>query len=211
MEINSWLTTVFVVGLIGAVFTFENNQNFEKQVEITNRETAPLFHIEKRKSEDGTALEYYLKNDKGIASYITFYKYANFYFRYQNESYRISLFFLNTNDIKNDESEQKWIFRPVVQDYDKDRALEMVRTYLGEKTGQELIVSQDISFELGFIDYKNDKFNFYFNEYEDEIKLTKTDDNVYYSTYPHNITTVLRSEEELESTIKNSIDDILQL
>lgn len=129
MEINSWLTTVFVVGLIGAVFTFENNQNFEKQVEITNRETAPLFHIEKRKSEDGTALEYYLKNDKGIASYITFYKYANFYF----------------------------------------------------------------------------------NEYEDEIKLTKTDDNVYYSTYPHNITTVLRSEEELESTIKNSIDDILQL
>lgn len=207
--INSWLTTLFIVGFVGAVFTYQNNQNNQKQVEIANRETAPLFYIEKRKSNDGIGWEYYISNDKGIASYVTFSKYANFSFRYKDEPYRISLYFFN-DDIENDESKQRWVFSPVVQEYDKEYALEIVKSYLLEKTGEELIVNGEIILELGFIDYKNDKFNFSFNEYEDRIRLTATEANRYYSEYPHNRTIVLYSEEELESTIKSLIEGVLQ-
>lgn len=183
--------------------------NNQKQLEITNRETAPLFHIEKRKSDDGVNLEYYIKNDKGIASYVTFSKYANFSFQYQGEFYKTRLYFSNEDDIENNEEEQRWIFRTVVQDYDESSALEMVKSYLHEKTGEDIWVNGDISLELSFIDYKNDKFNFYFSEFEDKIKLTQTNVNEFYSSYTHNMTYILRSEEQLENTIKNLIDSVL--
>ncbi|MCB7521156.1 hypothetical protein LIZ64_05330 [[Clostridium] hylemonae] len=196
-SINTLLLTTCLFGILSAFFAWQN-------ILISNRDTSPLLHFVK---ESGKNENYYLENDKGVVSYVTINKNLTFNFIYENEPYQIRVAVSNQNDSVEKGCKNKWYYKPTVLGLNTEDSIGFIKDTLKDKTGEDLIVSGTVDFEVSFFDYKNDKFNFIYTEYDNNITLTSTEG---YMHYPEkNITTFLWSEENIESTIESLIDSIL--
>ena len=201
--INTLLTTIVMVSMVTISMTVQSNEIAKRQVEIEDRETAPLLRIEPYK--DG----YEIVNEKGMASYVTFSGYQRYNFMYEGEAYEISLaaLYREQNDQYNLGSDgSRLIFEPKTAAIDPDTAFEIFKKYLYEKTGEDIVVSNARVLELGFYDYLNQNHRFEYNEYEDRISLGSTDRNI---VPIHNITVSIWDADQLESQIKYAIDYLI--
>lgn len=196
-SINTLLITTCLFGTLSAFFAWQN-------ILIFNRETSPLLRFEKEAEKDEN---YYLINEKGVVSYVTINKNVTYNFRYKDESYQIRLTINNQNKSMENTSKNKWYFTPVISGFNTKNSIDFIKDTLKDKTGEDLLVSGTDTFEVSFFDYKNDKFNFIYTEYDNKINLTSTEG---YLQYPEkNIGTVLWSEENIESTIESLVESIL--
>lgn len=202
--INTLLTSIVLVSMVTTSMTVQSNEIAKQQVEIEDRETAPLLSI--KPYRDG----YEIVNEKGMASYVTFNSYERYNFQYKGEAYEISLVAIyreqnNQYNLNSDNS--RLIFEPKTAVFNKDIAFENLKNYVSEKTGEDIVVSNTRELELGFYDYLNQEHRFYYNEYEEKISLISTDRN----TVPtNNITVAIWNVEQLEAQIKYAIDYLIQ-
>lgn len=176
--INSLITNIFLASLLTIFLTVQSNENVQRQIEIADRETAPSLRITSYKDD------YEIANEKGMASYVTFGVCERYDFMYMGESYEVSLrtYYQEQNgrlDLNQDCKSLR--FEPETAVIDQEKAFEIFKNYLYEKTGDDIVVSDTKELEVSFYDYKNENCTFQYNEYEGKIRLTNT--RISYDTY----------------------------
>ena len=109
-----------------------------------------------------------------------------------------------------------WFYIPVIQDYDNYDAARMMEEYFYNKTGEQITINTNRVFTVDFVDYKNEKFDFYFNFKNDgTLKLTYLDSKSYYSSYLSSVDPlysggiVVRDNENIEERFDDILDDII--
>lgn len=204
-QINSLLMTVFWGCLITTIMTNQTNQIAEKQVNITERETAPAFRI--TAYEEGEKEEYKLINGKGMASYVTLDVYERYSFNYSGEQYEVNLAFFNQEldeRFNMDDECKELIFVLENSGFNRGDSLQVLKDCLYMKVGEVVPVSDSRELKLNFFDYKNDRYTFRFSEYDDKIRLVDTSSKSYFPT--RNITVFFRENEDLENQIRQALD-----
>ena len=106
----------------------------------------------------------------------------------------------------NDEK-SKLVYGLKYPEINREAALLYVKEYLREKIGEEIIISNTRELELGFFDYKNDKYNFIFTEYDERIQLVSTNGYTYFPE--KNLTMYLWNVDEVQLTLEKLINDVL--
>ncbi len=201
--INSLITNVFLVSLLTIFLAVQSNQNAQRQTEIADRETAPSLRIASHKDN------YEIVNEKGMASYVTFNVYERYNFIYMGEAYEISLatFYQEQKDRLDLTKEcNRLIFEPETIVIDQHKSFEILKKYLHEKTGEDIVVSDSKELEVSFYDYKNENYTFQYNEYEGKIRLINTHRSIAPS---HNITVAVWNEDQVDGQIKYAIDYLI--
>lgn len=202
-KINSLITTIVLVFLATTFINVQSNGIAERQVEIEDRETAPSLSVESYQNG------YKIENEKGMASYVTFNGREKYNFMYQGEAYEVSLttFYREQDDRYNLGGEySQLIFKPETAVIDQDKAYDILKKYIYEKTGEEINISDSKELELDFYDYKNESHSFQYSEYEGKIRLINTADN-YVPT--HNISVPIMDTDQMEDQIKYAIEYLL--
>ena len=206
-HVNSFITTLFLSFLVTIVLMLQTNQIEQQQVEITERDTSPLFRLDV--DQEAGIQKYILSNEKGIASYVTLYIFESYHFSHNGESYEFNLLFSTeeeNNKYNMDSKCKKLIFIPEYQSFNREETYNIVREYVEEKIGREVIVSNSREIKLNFFDYKNEYFSFVFNEYDEEIKLSSTDTHIY--SPPHNTTMQMSPYDDVEAVVSEGMDYI---
>ena len=98
------------------------------------------------------------------------------------------------------------IFEPETIVIDQHKSFEILKKYLHEKTGEDIVVSDSKELEVSFYDYKNENYTFQYNEYEGKIRLINTHRSIAPS---HNITVAVWNEDQVDGQIKYAIDYLI--
>lgn len=199
----------FIFGCLLSLFLVnQGNIIAQRQVDITNRETAPELYLSIDQTQNSTS--YRLSNKKGMASYINLTVCENYYFFYNGESYEFNLDFMsneiNGNSNLNNNCDELFF---VIDDenFDREKVYQIIKEYL-ESIDQNIHVSNTRYIELSFYDYKNENKEFEYNEYNDEIRLMSTSGTKHY--YENNIGNVWNKDRSLDDIIISSLKYLLE-
>lgn len=208
-KINSFITTIFLGIILTSVIAIQTNRIMERQVSVTNRETAPMFRIEKYQKNNFSG--YKVINEKGMASYVTLNIFDRYSFRYNGESYEINFAFFNqeTNGnmfINEENPELLFLIEKTRSDYDSDEISKNIEKYVKEKLDESISVYKDRYIELSFYDYKNQRFNFRFID-DDKIRLINTGNENHIIT--RNVTQYISDMSIIEKQVEDAVDFVI--
>lgn len=210
-KLNNLLATLCVSILLASVLNDRTNQIAEQQVNIADRETAPVFQLEKYQDEISDL--YKVTETKGMASYVTLTLCEHYYFTYHDESYEANLIF-NGEEINGkmstDNRNPELNIRVKNEEFDKQEMRERVEKYVQEYLNDDALhVYNDEYIELSFFDYKNERFSFQFEEHDNKLKLVSTENTRRIPS--HNITAIYREEEMLEKQLQRLMKAVIDM
>ena len=210
-KINNLLATLCFSVLLVVVLNDRTNQIAEQQVNIADRETAPVFQLEK--DQDGISDMYKVVETKGMASYVTLMLYEHYYFTYQGEQYEVNLTF-NGEEIEGkmstDSKNPELTFQVQKEEFDKEEIRESAEKYVQKYLkNDDIHVYSDEYVKLSFFDYKNDRVTFQFSEYDNKLKLISTEDTRHIP--PHNITSIFWKGVTVEKQLQRLMEDVINM
>ena len=205
------------LGILTIFIAIQANTISRLSNEVNIAETAPLFDIQQVNDfeDKGYKEAYKLTNKKGIASYVSFSRMDTYSFVYLNKSCHFSVTVFSDKDVQTLE-DNIWFYVPVIQDYNNYDTARMIENYFYESTGEKIKVSTERIFEIDFVDYKNEKFNFYFHYWNDgTLNLAYRDSESYYSSQRLAYEPLyfggigVREGENIEERFEMVLDDII--
>ena len=210
-KINNLLVTLCFSVLLAVVLDNRTNRIAEQQVNIADRETSPVFQLEKYK--DGISDIYKVIETKGMASYVTLMLYEHYYFTYQSEQYEVNLTFAGEEiqgKMSIDNNNPELTFKVQKEEFNKEEIRENVEKYVQEYLKDDNIhVYSDEYVKISFFDYKNDRVIFQFSEYDNKLKLISTEDTRHIP--PHNISSIYWKEETIEKQLQRLMEEVINM
>lgn len=206
------------LGILTIFIAIQANTISKLSNEVNAAETAPLFDIQQVNDFEDNGLKeaYKLINKKGVAAYVSFSRRDTYYFSYLNRRCSFSVDIASNEDIQIKTEENEWFYIPVIQEYNNYDAARMIEEYFYENTGEKITVFTERVFTVDFVDYKNEKFNFYFNfRYDGTLKLAYLDSESYYSSYNFSEDFLysggmfLRENKSIEELFERALDEII--
>ncbi|MDF9824444.1 hypothetical protein M2475_000838 [Breznakia sp. PF5-3] len=203
------------IAIITTAIAIQANSIMEQQNRDSIKETAPLFEISKINNYEDKRYEevFKLENSKGIASYLNFRRFDRYSFSYQGNSVEHTMLIRNIASDK-DDGENEWYYIPEVQKLDENEIVGLFEKYILEKTGEKIIIYHERYYQVDFVDYKNEMFNYYFT-YNNQTKLAFIDSESYYNYHgirqgaPYGGGFVVTNNDDIEKEVEFFVDNMI--
>ncbi|TDW13125.1 hypothetical protein EDD63_14915 [Breznakia blatticola] len=169
------------ISVIMILVAVEANTISEQQYERDMKESSPIFEITRNNdfAQKGFDETYKLTNSKGIAQYVDFSRIDTVEFYYHDMPVHMTIINANEENIKYESKENEWYYIPKTQNISTKSMKELFERKVKEKTDENTDVYFERYYKVSFVDYKNEKFTFYFIESDDEYILKYTDEESY--------------------------------